>query len=65
MANTTTLIARYLIGNELRKCEVDGKPYYKMCFRSCTSSGFAHSDEEAIEIFARWCGVPTHCIERV
>jgi hypothetical protein len=56
------LIAKYLISNTLHKIERNGRPYYKMDFPSCSSGGYANSDEEAIEIFARWCNVPKEYI---
>jgi hypothetical protein len=56
-------IAHYM-SNELHKTEKNGKPYYKMFFRTCSSDGYADTDEEAIEIFARWLGVPVDVIEK-
>ena len=59
------LIARYLFKYYLYRCKRNGKTYYKMDFLSCGSGFYAHSDEEAIEIFAQWCDVSKEHIRRV
>ena len=56
------LIAKYLISSTLHKVERNGEPYYEMEFSSCRSGFYADSDEDAIEIFARWCRVPKQYI---
>jgi hypothetical protein len=59
------LIAKYLISDKLHKVVRNGKTYYKIDSLSCGSGFYADNDEQAIEVFAKWCNVPTNCIRRV
>ena len=59
------LIAKYLLKDQLHKVIRNGKTYYKIDSLSCGSGFCADNDDEAIKIFAQWCGVPTKYIRRV
>lgn len=59
------LIAKYLISDKLYKVIRNGKTYYKIDSLSCGSGFYADNDDEAVNIFAKWCNVPTKYIRRV
>ena len=56
------LIARYLFKSFLYKVTRNGRTHYKMSFLSCNSGFYAETDQDAIELFAQWCDVPSNCI---